>query len=360
MGKITPGVTPEDEFRRVINEAGGNVQINTTPANLLKALKDIGGTVSYDSGDTAIVPAVNEGGGIPPYDPTIDRNDLIPEYESVYFLPAFGDGESVATISMKNSMVDTSNDKWVKVGVYYYCKGRDLSLTINGIKIPKEDVLFRQGLSTRFMVNKSDTVKEAIALNNNSIWGSHFILNIGADIFSTRLTNNINEPYKPNNPLTLDFIYGDAISVESEYPRDISFKFICPIIDIPNVSGTVRYGISYQMANTTAFPQVKSIIESYKKNVNYRPDVAVLSKNGWIIMRDCHIQTAENTGHNYEYVIQCTHCLGANSEPYWCELSFEQVVPVCDEDNNVTELVPYPEGSTRDSFSIGFKYYKMN
>ena len=62
MGKITPGVTPEDEFRRVINEAGGNVQINTTPANLLKALKDIGGNVSYGSGDVAIVPAVNEGG----------------------------------------------------------------------------------------------------------------------------------------------------------------------------------------------------------------------------------------------------------------------------------------------------------
>lgn len=62
MGKIIPGVTPEDEFRKAINEAGGNVQINTTPANLLKALKDIGGEVSYGSGDVVIVPTVNEGG----------------------------------------------------------------------------------------------------------------------------------------------------------------------------------------------------------------------------------------------------------------------------------------------------------
>lgn len=60
MNKIRTGITTEEEFRRIINEKGGNLKIDSTPEDVVREISSIGSTISYDSPFTEILKSVNE------------------------------------------------------------------------------------------------------------------------------------------------------------------------------------------------------------------------------------------------------------------------------------------------------------
>lgn len=60
MNKIRTGITTEEEFRRIINEKGGNLKIDSTPEDVVREISSTGSTISYDSPFTEILKSVNE------------------------------------------------------------------------------------------------------------------------------------------------------------------------------------------------------------------------------------------------------------------------------------------------------------
>lgn len=60
MNKIRTGITTETEFRRIINEKGGNLKIDSTPEDVVREISSTGSTISYDSPFTEILKSVNE------------------------------------------------------------------------------------------------------------------------------------------------------------------------------------------------------------------------------------------------------------------------------------------------------------
>lgn len=60
MNKIRTGITTETEFRRIINEKGGNLKIDSTPVDVVREISSTGSTISYDSPFTEILKSVNE------------------------------------------------------------------------------------------------------------------------------------------------------------------------------------------------------------------------------------------------------------------------------------------------------------
>lgn len=60
MNKIRTGITTEKEFRRIINEKGGNLKIDSTPEDVVREISSTGSTISYDSPFTEILKSVNE------------------------------------------------------------------------------------------------------------------------------------------------------------------------------------------------------------------------------------------------------------------------------------------------------------
>lgn len=59
MNKIRTGITTETEFRRIINEKGGNLKIDSTPEDVVREISSTGSTISYDSPFTEILKSVN-------------------------------------------------------------------------------------------------------------------------------------------------------------------------------------------------------------------------------------------------------------------------------------------------------------
>lgn len=60
MNKIRTGITTEEEFRRIINEKGGNLKIDSTPEDVVREISSTGSTISYDSPFTEILKSVND------------------------------------------------------------------------------------------------------------------------------------------------------------------------------------------------------------------------------------------------------------------------------------------------------------
>lgn len=60
MSKIRTGITTEEEFRRIINEKGGNLKIDSTPETVLREISNTGSPISYGSPFTEILKSVND------------------------------------------------------------------------------------------------------------------------------------------------------------------------------------------------------------------------------------------------------------------------------------------------------------
>lgn len=68
MSKIRTGITTEAEFRRIINEKGGNLKIDSTPETVLREISNTGSAISFGSPFTEILKSVNEESPLEPID----------------------------------------------------------------------------------------------------------------------------------------------------------------------------------------------------------------------------------------------------------------------------------------------------
>lgn len=284
MGKITPGVTPEDEFRRVINEAGGNVQINTTPANLLKALKDIGGEVSYGSGDAAIVPTINDGGkdfGPGDFDIVLRYAGLDSTYvwiplatncDRLLFMEQ-NDGINVNSECMREHIPGNTNAKF-KDGYF--------QLWINDEKIPNDNWYISQGHGCLGVEGNKIDNYNAIK-KSNGLLGAKIRLKWRSGVFYKGYNDNIQ--YCTANDIT--FNYMDNFDPYSPVPRNYDV-YDHRFYKQEFKDSSMTLGYSHRTSDLTRSDS--AVLHLYKVFANKTNDIKIsmLFKNvGWVSSENC-------------------------------------------------------------------------
>lgn len=342
MGKITPGVTPEDEFRRVINEAGGNVQINTTPANLLKALKDIGGNVSYDSGDTAIVPAVNEGGIYPHRDGTVEsylgygrmavKEAPIELYDWCY---SFGI-KIFPTLDVSLGYIrgySMAKDRIELINKTNFCKCLyGVSITVDGVKIPTEDIILYQGVIILFAKNPKT---ESILSDYKSLIGKRVKIHVESGTFTYWVGTG--EPEIYNDNFDIEFNFGDTYIVNHvDFPNDtftIANSIQMSFDRYANWSDQESYKLVYGNDDYSVSPYYKETFNLFS-SLSEEPPIegVMLSKpvsfytkdRGWVSL-PAKVYKVENK-ENY-YMIRSTEIdPNFEVEPAYYQFVFEDMI----------------------------------
>lgn len=344
MGKITPGVTPEDEFRRVINEAGGNVQINTTPANLLKALKDIGGNVSYDSGDTAIVPAVNEGGAYPEGD--VDYSlcylDIFytgrDEYLTADTYPIIPIAPFCGIKISDINKISVNRDATTVINMFKaQLKSNVIKVVMNGITIPEDKIYLFTTPSLSIAFRKCDEIDNVISNNGGSLLGvsMHIVIKEG--------TLHCSSGY--NNTIDYTFNYGDDVLYNTSFPDDAdTICGVVPNCDIGKTSsyasglaGVTGYEEGTSIKSSPHYSFIKDVIEAFDNSNNIRVGIYTIYY-GWSVY-DMYVT---HSGEDSKY-----HLNSVNNDPLFSgnkKLSIVlcNIKPVYN-DNEITDIVlDYP------------------